>query len=460
MSEAKGAQPKSLGRRAYDFFSSIKLSIFVLIALAATSIFGTVIQQGKPDSVYVQEYGEAVASIIRALNLGDMYYSWWFILLLVLLLVNITFCSLKRLPHALKLMKERDPVFDGRPVAIHERWQLKVKGQSVADAAGVLEGVIRGKCGKVVRREVDGKVYLFGTRGGWSRMGVYVTHFSLFLFGLGAIVGAQWGYKGYVQIVEGETVGSVQLRSGGAQQLDFQLRCDDFDLEYYPDAQGRPTGRPKDYKSTLTVLENGREILQKTIEVNDPLIHHGIYFYQSSYGQAGGRGARLSVFGPRRNLIAHNQYLVKGGGTDLGDGARLLLRNLTGDFRGMGPAVEVALQQPGQETVSTVVFESSQGNQRKLGEYVVRVEAVDTAMYTGLQVAKDPGIPLIWAGCAFITLGCLVAFFVSHRRVWGRVVEDGKGLEVFLGGNASRNRISFEHWFGALCEEAQESFEK
>ena len=81
-------------------------------------------------------------------------------------------------------------------------------------------------------------------------------------------------------------------------------------------------------------------------------------------------------------------------------------------------------------------------------------------MYTGLQVAKDPGVPVVWAGCILMTLGCLVAFFLSHRRVWARVSADDKGVEVFLGGNASRNRISFENWFGDLCESAQETFEK
>ncbi len=443
-----------------DFFSSIKLSIFVLIALAVTSIFGTVIQQEKDPSVYVQEYGEGVARIIQALNLGDMYHSWWFQLLLGLLMLNITFCSLKRLPQALRVMKDRDPVFDGRPVAIHEKWETRLKGRSVAEAAGLVEQVLGSRFGRPLRQEVDGKVYFFATKGTWSRMGVYITHFSLFLFAAGALVGAQWGFKGYVQIPEGESTSQVRLRSGDVLNLDFTLRCDDFELEFYNDPSGRPTGRPKDYRSTLTVIQGGQPLYSKQIEVNDPLIHDGIFFYQSSYGQAGGRGAWLSVFGPRRNLLVHRQNVPRGGGVALEEGDRLVLRNLAGDFRGMGPAVEVALERNGVAGESVVIFEAAQGNLRRLGDYTVRVEGVDTVMYTGLQVAKDPGVPLIWAGCVLITLGCLVAFFVSHRRVWARVQEDPKGTHVFLGGNASRNRISFERQFGDLCQLAQETFEK
>lgn len=444
----------------YDFFSSIKLSIFVLIALAVTSIFGTVIQQEKPVSTYVAEYGEGVAKVIQFLNLGDMYHSWWFMVLLGLLLANITFCSLKRLPQAVRLMRDSDPVFDGRPVAIHEKWEAVLKGRSVEQVAALAEQVLSERVRRPVRRDVDGKCYLFATRGWWSRMGVYITHFSLFLFALGALIGAQWGYKGYVQITEGESVSQVALRTGGAMDLGFTVRNDKFELEYYNDAAGRPTGRPRDYRSTLTVIEDGQAVLQKTIEVNDPLIHRGIYFYQSSYGQGGGKGAVLSVLGPRRNLIVHRQRVARGGALSLEGSDRLTLREMTGDFRGMGPAVEVVLERQGGDPVSGVVFLAPQGNQRAVGDYLVRVEDVDLSMYTGLQVAKDPGVPVVWAGCILITLGCLVAFFASHRRVWVRVQGHEKGAHVFFGGNASRNRISFERQFAELCQQAQETFEK
>ncbi len=454
-------RPKGIGSRIYDFLASIKLSVVVLIVLAATSIFGTVIQQGKEFSVYVREYGETWARVIHALGLDDMYHSWWFELLLALLLVNITACSVKRLPHAVRLMRYSDPVFDGKPVAIHERCTFRVKGVSAEQAAARLEALFRSRMRRVFRAERDGAVYLLGTRGGWSRMGVYITHFSLFLFAVGAIVGARWGFKGFVQIPEGQKVSKVRLRSGGTKDLGFEVRCDDFEVVFYKTPQGLPTNRPKDYYSTLTVLENGREVLTKRIEVNDPLIYKGIYFYQSSYGQAGAESAWITVFGPRRNLVFHRKRVLRGQPVALEGEDRLVLRDLTADFRGMGPAIQVVLERPEQRPLSAIVFQVPEGNHRKLGPYVVRLDHVDTVMYTGLQVAKDPGVPLIWAGCVFITVGCLVAFFVSHRRVWARVRPDGRGgVEVFLGGNASRNRVAFERWFQDLCTEAQEAFEK
>ena len=45
-------------------------------------------------------------------------------------------------------------------------------------------------------------------------------------------------------------------------------------------------GAVKSYNSTLTVLEGGESKMTKTITVNDPLVYKGIWFYQSSYGDA------------------------------------------------------------------------------------------------------------------------------------------------------------------------------
>jgi cytochrome c biogenesis protein len=437
LNPSKPKQPKGLFRRVNDFLSSVKLSIFVLIALALTSIFGTVIQQGEPQPVYVDAYGEAVARVIGWLNLGDMYHSWWFQILLALLLTNITFCSIRRLPHAIQLMTDREPVFDGRPVAIHEKWEQKLHGTSMEEASRRIEQVLRGKFRRLARKEVDGKVYFFGSKGAWSRMGVYVTHSSLFLFVVGALIGLQWGFKGSVVIPEGQSVSQVRLRSNLPHDLGFQVRCDDFAMEFYPD------GRVKDYLSDLTVTENGVEVSKRRIEVNAPLIHRGIYFYQSFYG---GTGVKLSVYGPRNNLVAHDRYLRQRGQIDLGGGQWLGVRDFP-NIQGR-PAAQVVLGEERRVLGNAILFP---GRPARLGNYLVQANQLQ--LFTGLQVAKDPGVPVIWAGCVLITVGCLVAFFASHRRVWARVHGEGNTVAVFLGGSGrvpGRKRESQSPFLRAL----------
>jgi cytochrome c biogenesis protein len=68
-------------------------------------------------------------------------------------------------------------------------------------------------------------------------------------------------------------------------------------------------------------------------------------------------------------------------------------------------------------------------------------------MYTGLQVAKDPGVWTVWLGCALMVLGIYGAFLMSHRRIWIRL-QNGT---VTIGGNANKNQGVFERDFEHLA---------
>ena len=53
----------------WQLFSSVKLALFILIALASTSIIGTVIQQNKPPEFYVDLYGANLARLFQTLSI-------------------------------------------------------------------------------------------------------------------------------------------------------------------------------------------------------------------------------------------------------------------------------------------------------------------------------------------------------------------------------------------------------
>jgi hypothetical protein len=56
-----------------------------------------------------------------------------------------------------------------------------------------------------------------------------------------------------------------------------------YESDFIPDESEQPGNPVKDYKSTLQVLERGRVVREKVVEVNAPLSHKGYTFYQSSY---------------------------------------------------------------------------------------------------------------------------------------------------------------------------------
>ena len=66
----------------------------------------------------------------------------------------------------------------------------------------------------------------------------------------------------------------------------------------------------KDYKSILRVVENGKTMMTKTIEVNSPLKYKGFVFYQSSYDPEGERYTGLQVTKNPGLLVVYTGFIL------------------------------------------------------------------------------------------------------------------------------------------------------
>jgi cytochrome c biogenesis protein len=432
--------------RVWNFFISVKLAIVTLIVLAVTSILGTIIEQNQPPEKYHKIYEDWAFALLDRLNMFDMYHSVWFLLMLVLFTVNLSCCTIDRFPRMLKVVRNPRTKLDEnleKTLSLADRW--KKKG-ALAEWGGKYAEALSAAFAKPKVTEVDGQVHLYAETGVASRFGVYVTHLSIIIIFIGAIVGNVAGFKGYVNIPEGESVTQVPVRGGILMQdLGFTVRCNTFSLETYP------SGQPKAYKSDLSVIDGGREVLRKTIVVNDPLQYKGIWFYQSSYGQAGGATAQVAV--ARKDgtpmgalaLAANEPVPIDGYGVVRGV-------NYEQNFQGNGPALQVVVEKPGQAAASFWLFQSRPDLDRQRADSLVfSFGGLSSKMFTGLQVAKDPGVNIVWLGCALMVIGLIMAFFLSHQRVWVRLSPGTDGrVEVVLAGSASRNRLAFEKRFEKL----------
>ena len=432
--------------RVWNFFISVKLAIITLIVLAVTSIFGTIVEQNQPPEKYHKIYEDWSFALLDRLNMFDMYHSVWFLLILVLFTVNLSCCTIDRFPKMLKVVRNPRTKLDEnleKTLSLADRW--KKKG-TISEWAGKYAEALTSSFAKPKVTEMDGQVHLYAEAGVASRFGVYVTHLSIIVIFIGAILGNVLGFKGYVNIPEGEAVTQVPVRGGTrTQDLGFTVRCNAFSLETYP------SGQPKAYKSDLSVIDGGRETLRKTIVVNDPLQYKGIWFYQSSYGQAGGATAQVAVSrkdGTRIGalaLAANEPVPVDGYGIVRGV-------NYDQNFQGNGPALQVVVEKPGQPSASFWLFQSRPDLDRQRNDSVIfSFGGLSSKMFTGLQVAKDPGVNIVWLGCALMVIGLMMAFFLSHQRVWVRLAQGTDGrVEVVLAGSASRNRLAFEKRFEKL----------
>jgi cytochrome c biogenesis protein len=78
------------------------------------------------------------------------------------------------------------------------------------------------------------------------------------------------------------------------------------------------------------------------------------------------------------------------------------------------------------------------------GPYYLLVKELKLKKYTGLQVNKDPGEWLVWLGSLLLIGGIMVAFFMSHKKLWVCLRKDKKGrTELTIGGTTNKNRTVF-----------------
>ena len=108
MSSKNGAIAEYLNS-FWKLFTSIRLTVLVLLSLAITSTVGTLIPQNEAYEQYLRTYGNFLFRLFAVLNLFDMYHAWWFQMLLILLTANIITCSIDRLTATWSLIfpKER-----------------------------------------------------------------------------------------------------------------------------------------------------------------------------------------------------------------------------------------------------------------------------------------------------------------------------------------------------------------
>lgn len=428
----------------WDFFCSLKLTIASLILLAATSIIGTVIQQGRTPQEYLQVYSESTYRLFEMLGFFDMYHSWWFLALLGLFSINLIACSIKRFPVVWRTVRNPVLIADDTLFRTLSNTEEHLVKKSVAEMQDQLSAYVGKNFAPTVVTEKDGAVHIYAQKGAWARFGVYVTHASILIIFLGAIVGSLWGYKAYVNIVEGTETSLVYPRGSNEPiDLGFTVRCDAFSVSYY-----EGTGRPKEFKSLLTVIDGGQVIKEKRpIIVNDPLSYKGITFYQSSYGPAGDPTFNFRVR-VRETGESVDVTVRQGQRVELPGGSFFRVADFTEQFQNFGAAARLEVIPANGAPRSFVILKAFPDfDLQRGGDYAFTLVDYKQRFYTGLQVAKDPGVWVVWLGCAMMVVGSLVAFFLSHRRLWITIRPVGDKTGIKLGGSAHRNQPAFEIFF-------------
>ncbi len=436
----------------WSFFSSVQLTIALLSIIVFISMIGTVVPQRDEAREFIRHMSPGLVSFLQMMQVFDLYHSVWFFLLMGLLSLNLIVCSLNRFPMAWRRFRARpsqaeEDVFKG--LASDSMIKVKEDQKVATDMAFTL---MKGRFRRVLMHETSGGTQLCGDKGRVAYLGVYVVHLSILVLIAGAMAGSLFGVDGYVNISEGETVNAIELRGGkGAKPLPFSVRCDRFTIEFYEN------GAPKTFRSDLTFLKNDRVALQGPLLVNHPITFEGIRFYQASYGQAPEGKALLSF--SKDGGKSQDMAVAAGEAMELpGRDGRVRILRVEENLMQMGPAVKLSVQSPKGEAIFWIfrhidkIKEMNPGiieqvplfNPGLFRPYVFTLKGMEEKYFTGLQVATDPGVPLVLAAAVLMIVGLMLAFFSAHRQIWINIQQQDGKTWLSIAGRGHKDPVGLE----------------
>ncbi|MDJ0716656.1 MAG: cytochrome c biogenesis protein [Prochloraceae cyanobacterium] len=432
--------PKNLFRRLVQIIANLRLAIVMLLAIALFSISGTVIEQGESLDFYQQNYPESPAlfgfltwKVILIAGLDHVYSTWWFLSLLVLFGSSLAACTFTRQFPALKAA--RNWKFYDRP---RQFQKLALSAELETGSIDTLIPLLE-KRGYKTFTESDS---LYARKGIIGRIGPILVHAAMLIILAGAIWGSLTGFFAQEMVPSGETFQIKNIFEAGplaAPQVpkDWSVRVNRFWIDYTNE------GNIDQFYSDLSVIDKeGEELKRKTIYVNEPLRYDGVTLYQTNWGISALQ-VKLNnspIFEiPMSPLDTQGQGNLWGTWVptkpDLSEGVSLLARDLQGTmfiYDAEGELVSVV--RPGM----TVEVNG------------IKLKVIQLIGSTGLQIKADPGVPIVYAGFAFLMLGVIMSY-VSHSQIWALQ----KGDRFYLGGKTNRAQVTFEREIVELLEQLE-----
>ena len=235
----------------------MQFGMILLALVIACSVAGSLIVQQREPMEYVNRYGEGAARVIMALQLDDVFSSAYFLVLMAALCLNLTLCSLVRLPRTVKAAGKLLSRAKAAPV---ERPLSPEQAQKVSNYLK--------RSGYRLRQEDGRKIYTKNLIGFY---GSFLTHLSFLLI---LIVGA-------LAVVTAEVTDQVVMPGETHTLKDgTTITVEAFQIE---DETGL-----LDYASKIVMKSpDGAREASKEIRVNEPLSFAGYKVYQQTYGTAG-----------------------------------------------------------------------------------------------------------------------------------------------------------------------------
>ncbi|MFL8936927.1 cytochrome c biogenesis protein ResB [Rossellomorea oryzaecorticis] len=468
---------KSIVDKVWNFFSSVKVGVWLIIITLIASAVGTIFPQEQyipsvlpPDQFYEEVYGFA-GELYYTLGFHDLYGSWWYLLLIASIGVSLVICSLDRvipLHRALKTQR----------VSRHESFLKRQRVYGLTKPAnldGNLEKIKKKLAEKKFKiREEDGNILAEKNR--FSRWGPYVNHIGLIIFLIG----------GMLRFVPGMYIDeTVWIREGEKKAVpgthdEYYLENKEFTLENYDDKDKevfqqtiQNTGTiAKNYQSDVVLYKESEDALpgeeaelkkekEDSIKVNHPLKFENFAVYQTSYKLDEFKSMSFT-FDNKESGKTFGEFTVDlfdpKDKYEFGDGYSIELMGYYPNFTGFNENGEPVSDKPVPDNPAflfkmfspdkpegEISFVGIRKNLEPLGENAFKVSfaGVETRDVSALTVHKDLTLWILALGGAIFMIGVIQGAYWHHRRFWFRRTGDGS---LIVAGHTNKG------WFGLKNE--------
>jgi cytochrome c biogenesis protein len=465
--------------------SSVPFGIVLLVLLIIACMIGMLIQQQELETfhAYYASLTPAEKIVYGRLGFFDIYHAAYFNLLLLLLSLNIILASIDHFPSAWSFIRRKkltaSPTF-----AMAQKFKEKVELPKLGrqELAGFAAAAARKMRFRTRVTEADDRTTVFAERGVWNRLGAYAVHIGLLTIFLGYFLTGR-GHTGSMDAIPGgssDTMAKNEFsidnaateRAIGVRELKlpFTVECVDFQQKLINKDGSLDPVNTLDWITRVRIVDP--EIGKTTnaiVHLNAPLDYRGYRFFQQSYrAPYSARVIKLRVT-PMSATTNGGQpqevTIERNGEAKLADGTRLQysvfypsftvgsdqkVQNATPDEY-ENPAAHLAYVMPdgkqGEVWALNENFAKTVANAPFMKKFMdngayqfVLTDFEKAPMASILSVQYDPGASVVYAGFTILCLTLIAVFFFSHQRLW-IVVEDGN---VYLGGDANRNRLGFE----------------
>lgn len=463
---------KSIIDKIWNFFSSVKVGVSIIVILLIAAALGTILpqQQYVPanteaaiEAYYTDIYG-TVGTVYHALGFHDMYNSFWFIALVGMLAISLIIASLDRFVPLYKSLKNQRVL---RHPSFMRKQRIYGHGPGQEDTMKKAEE----KLSELKYKVTTDKNGLLAEKGRFSRWGPYVNHIGLIIFLFGVMLRMIPGF--YVDetlwIREGETRAIPDAPGYVLESKGFTLETytGEGEQEKFGEAIERVGTVAKNYQTDVVLYKvpegalpgdtSEMDVVEEyPIRVNQPFKFDGYALYQMDFRQDEFSTMSFALenkeTGESRGDLTFD--LVNPDTTyEMEDGSLVELLGYYPDFSGFengepqtatplpkNPGFLVKMTTPETPDGETS-FITIQNTIEPLGEndYKLAFQNVETRDASGLTVRKDRTLPILGLGGLIFMIGVAQGMYFNHRRFWIQQQPDGS---ILLAGHTNKN------WFG------------